>query len=87
MFQRKSTNPASYELAVELIRSAKERLQLYLAQDFSEKIIAVEGGSDALSVLEEAHRILVQLYHVCPDILSNVIPQLVEELKVSLQMR
>lgn len=81
--KRKTENIGAYDLARDLIRACKERLQQHVAMYFTDVIIpgAKESG-DNKADLRRVHELVIELSKACDEILLSVIPQLEEELRV-----
>ncbi|CAG8556181.1 7930_t:CDS:10 [Paraglomus brasilianum] len=84
--ERKDENPAAYKLAYDLCNSAIDKLQRCVSQYFTHVIVSAAEKSGAsqedLNSFKSAHDLIKGLNRSVPKLLSNVIPQLEEELKL-----
>lgn len=80
------SNPEARALAVQVCDAAKDKLQKFVAQYFSEEIIkavkAAEKQDEAKrqELLRKSHALIVQVAKSVPALLLNVLPQLEMEL-------
>lgn len=77
------SNPEARALAVQVCDAAKDKLQKYVAQHFSEEIVKAAETQDETKrheLLRKSHALIVQVAKSVPSLLLNVIPQLEMEL-------
>ncbi|PWN88107.1 hypothetical protein FA10DRAFT_268328 [Acaromyces ingoldii] len=77
------SNPEARALAVQVCDAAKDKLQKYVAQHFSEEIVKAAETQDEtkrLELLRKSHALIIQVAKSVPALLLNVIPQLEMEL-------
>ncbi|KAF7727823.1 hypothetical protein EC973_006936 [Apophysomyces ossiformis] len=83
--ENKIKNDAAYTMAIDVCRTCTDILQRRVCQYFSDTLMAVsrsDGSQEDLDELKKVHELIRRVHFVVPNLLLNVVPQMVAEMTV-----